>query len=121
MGFKKVSLLVINCYRKILDSQVQPVMALPARSRTIVAGLAVGSIGTGLLLSKLGRNVDADANAPQAVFGRGPAFVSLPLESSEQVNHDTKRLKFSLPHATDVSGLSLTCKSIFHAMPSTEI
>ena len=86
-------------------------MALPVRPRTIVAGLAAGSIGAGLLVSRMSRGVDADANAPKPVFGRGPAFVSLPLESSEQVNHDTKRLRFSLPNSTDVSGLTLTCKS----------
>lgn len=86
-------------------------MALPLRSRTIVAGLAVGGIGAGLLVSRINRSVDADGNVPRPVFGRGPAFVSLPLESSEQVNHDTKRLRFSLPNSTDVSGLTLTCKS----------
>jgi cytochrome-b5 reductase len=85
-------------------------MALPVRPKAIFAGLTVGTIGTGLLLSRVGRDVDADANAPRKVFGRGPAFVSLPLESEEQVNHDTKRLRFSLPNSTDISGLSLTCK-----------
>lgn len=84
-------------------------MALSIRPRSIVAGLAAGSIGAGLVLSRVGRDVDADANEPRKVFGRGPAFVSLPLQSEEQVNHDTKRLRFSLPNSTDISGLSLTC------------
>ncbi|KAF9737790.1 hypothetical protein PMIN06_007285 [Paraphaeosphaeria minitans] len=83
-------------------------MALSLRPRAIVASLTAGSIGAGLLFSRLGRDVDADANAPKKVFSRGPAFVSLPLESVEQLNHDTKRLRFSLPNSTDVSGLSLT-------------
>ena len=88
-------------------------MALPVRPRIIVAGLTAGGIGAGLILSKVGRDVDADANAPQKVFGRGPALVSLPLESEEQVNHDTKRLRFALPNSTDISGLSLTCGFTF--------
>ncbi|KAF1965605.1 oxidoreductase NAD-binding domain-containing protein [Bimuria novae-zelandiae CBS 107.79] len=92
-------------------------MALPVQPRTIVAGVTVGSIGAGLLVSKLGRDVDADANAPRAVFGRGPAFVSLPLQCSEQVNHDTKRLRFALPHEADVSGLSLTSAVLTMSWP----
>lgn len=44
-------------------------------------------------------------------FGGGPAFFSLALESSEQVNHNTKRLRFKLPEADAVSGLSMTCWS----------
>lgn len=56
-------------------------------------------------------NASADSGAPTKVFGGGPAFVSLPLESSEQVNHNTKRLRFKLPQRDAVSGLSLTCKT----------
>ena len=84
-------------------------MALHVQPRTIIAGLTAGSIGVGLFLSRSSRDVDADVNTLKPVFGRGPAFISLPLESSEQVNHDTKRLRFSLPNPDDVSGLSLTC------------
>ena len=87
-------------------------MTLPIqRIRPVLPGLAVGSIGAGLWYVYFGRSVHADTGAPRKVFGKGPAFVSLPLESSDVVNHDTKRLRFKLPHPEDVSGLSLTCKS----------
>lgn len=49
----------------------------------------------------------------QRTFGRGPAFISLRLESVETLSHDTKRLRFQLPDNDAVSGLGLTCK-IFH-------
>ncbi len=44
-------------------------------------------------------------------FGSGPAFLSLPLESAEMVNHNTRLLRFTLPSEDHVSGLPLTCKS----------
>ena len=40
----------------------------------------------------------------------GPAFFSLTLESTELVNHDTKRLRFKL-RDDGVSGLPLTCNA----------
>ncbi len=82
------------------------------RMRPMLPGLAASGIGAGLAYAYFRRSVHADTNAPRKVFGSGPAFVSLPLESSEAVNHDTKRLRFSLPNPDDVSGLSLTCKLI---------
>ena len=76
-----------------------------ARPATILAGVAMSGASYAFV-----RNVHADTGAPTKVFGRGPAFVSLQLESSEQVNHNTKLLRFKLPNETDVSDLSLTCK-----------
>lgn len=75
---------------------IRPIIAL--------AGVAIGGASYAFV-----RNVHADTGAPAKVFTRGPAFISLPLESSEQVNHNTKLLRFKLPNETDVSGLSLTC------------
>lgn len=83
---------------------------LSSRMRPIIASVAIGGVGTGLLYTYFVRNVDADSSVPQKVFGKGPAFVSLPLESSEVVNHNTKRLRFRLPNPDDISGLTLTCK-----------
>lgn len=80
------------------------------RARPVLATLAAGGLAVGVLYSLKGQHrIDADTNEPRKVFGKGPAFVSLPLESSEQVNHNTKKLHFKLPNETDVSGLSLTC------------
>lgn len=58
------------------------------------------------------RPLKLDDGAPPKVFGGGPAFVSLPLESAELVNHNTKKLRFKLPTPDSVSGLPLGCKSI---------
>lgn len=76
------------------------------RPTTVLAGVALGGASYAFI-----RNVHADTGAPAKIFGRGPAFISLPLESSEQVNHNTKLLRFKLPNESDVSGLSLTCMS----------
>ncbi len=75
------------------------------RPTTILAGAALGGVSYASI-----RNVYADTASLAKVFGRGPAMVSLPLESSEQVSHNTKLLRFRLPNENDVSGLSLTCK-----------
>lgn len=48
--------------------------------------------------------------APPKVFSSGPAMVSLRLKSSEEINHNTKLLRFEFPNPEAVSGLSLTCK-----------
>lgn len=76
-----------------------------ARPTTLLAGVAVTSAGYAAT-----RSDHTDAGTPAKVFGRGPAMISLPLESSEQVNHNTKLLRFKFPNETDKSGLSLTCE-----------
>ena len=80
------------------------------RLRPVITTLAAGGITAGLAYTYLNRNLHADTGEPRKVFGKGPAFVSLPLESSEVVNHNVKRLRFKLPHEDDISGLSTTCK-----------
>lgn len=54
----------------------------------------------------------ADATAaPNKVFKASfPSFVSLKLQSAEQINHDTKKLRFELPSENDVCGISVICK-----------
>lgn len=42
------------------------------------------------------------------LFSGGPVFASLKLESSEVVNHNTKKLRFQLPDQDAASGLPLT-------------
>jgi hypothetical protein len=79
---------------------------------TKAAGTVVaGGLAAGIYYKFFAQELRADsASAPRKVFSGGPAFVSLPLESSEQVNHNTKRLRFSLPSSEAVSGLPLTCE-----------
>ncbi|KAH6654928.1 NADH-cytochrome b5 reductase [Verticillium dahliae] len=65
-------------------------------------------ISLGIYSRMMTDSAHADSGSPSKVFGSGPAFVSLPLESSEVVNHNTKRLRFRLPDENAVSGLALT-------------
>lgn len=101
---------------------------LQSHGATIVKGIAVAGV-SGVLISKF-MMASADAEAPPSngsntamkqqqegiisgkkVFGRpGPVFQSLALQSSEDVNHNTKRLRFKLPGDGDITGLPLTCK-----------
>lgn len=100
---------------------------LQIHGATIAKGIAVAGV-SGVLISKF-MMASADAEAPGAdgamakqqagggkkVFGRpGPVFQSLALQSSEDVNHNTKRLRFKLPGDADTTGLPLTCKFSFH-------
>ncbi|GJC99510.1 NADH-cytochrome b5 reductase [Colletotrichum higginsianum] len=75
------------------------------RPASVAATIAAGGIGLGVMSKLLVGNASAESDAPPKVFGAGPAFVSLPLESSEQMNHNTKRLRFKLPQREAVSGL----------------
>lgn len=81
---------------------------------TVLKGLAVAGVG-GAIISQFTMST-ADADSPnkegKKIFGRaGPVFTRLALESSENVNHNTKKLSFKLPGEGDISGLPLTCKS----------
>lgn len=83
-----------------------------AHGLTLIKGLAVAGIG-GAIISKFIMST-ADAEAPgeaKKIFGRaGPVFTTLALQSAEDVNHNTKKLRFALPNEGDVSGLPLTCE-----------
>jgi hypothetical protein len=82
------------------------------RPATVLTTVLAGGIATGIYSKFIMRQVHADSGPkPKKVLGGGPAFLSLPLESSEMVSGDTKRLRFKLPTEDDVSGLPLTCKS----------
>ena len=87
-----------------------PVALRSARPAPVIATLAAGGIGAGIMAKLLFGNASAESDAPTKIFKGGPAFVSLPLESAELVNHNTKRLRFKLPQENAVSGLPLTCK-----------
>ncbi|KAI9705942.1 MAG: NADH-cytochrome b5 reductase [Candelina mexicana] len=54
-------------------------------------------------------NVPAQADQHNLVFkGGDQGWISLKLDSVEQVSHNTKRFRFSLPDKDDVSGLQIT-------------
>lgn len=84
--------------------------AIPSRLPTVLGGVALAGIGIGMYSRYMMNVAHADSGAPPKAFGNGPAFLSLKLQSSEVVNHNTKRLRFALPTEEHVSGLPLTCK-----------
>ncbi|KAK0377618.1 oxidoreductase NAD-binding domain-containing protein [Colletotrichum limetticola] len=87
------------------------------RPATIAATVAAGGIGLAAYSRLFMNKASAESGAPPKVFGAGPAFVSLALDSSEDVNHNTKRLRFKLPQREAVSGLSLTCAVLTMSWP----
>lgn len=86
---------------------------------SVFKGLAVAGIG-GVVLSKLiMTRAHAESGEPKKVFGRaGPTFTRLTLESSEEINHNTKRLRFALPSDDAITGLPLTCEFAQRALES---
>ncbi|OTB00688.1 hypothetical protein M426DRAFT_324052 [Hypoxylon sp. CI-4A] len=81
-----------------------------------ITGLAVATTGVGLY-TYMKTVAYADSGAPKSAFGSGPAFLSLELESTEAVNHNTKRLRFKLPDPEAVSGLTLTSALLTYSWP----
>lgn len=62
------------------------------------------------------RTAHAESTEPPKVFG-GFGFTTLRLQSSTQVNHNTKRLVFEFPDENARSGLTLTCMNAAHDDP----
>lgn len=95
---------------------------LPLQTSTrpvpLLATLVAGAVGIGIAARLMSGNAFAESNAPRKIFKGGPAFVSLPLDSSELVNHNTKRLRFRLPEHDAISGLPLTCEFSFSHCPT---
>ncbi|KAI0011514.1 hypothetical protein F4779DRAFT_573040 [Xylariaceae sp. FL0662B] len=82
-----------------------------------VGGAAVAGIGVGLYFRQTMSVAHAHSGAPPKTFGSGPAFLSLRLESTELVNHNTKRLRFQLPKPDAVSGLSISSALLTYSWP----
>lgn len=90
----------------------------PFPRKTAAAIAVVGVVGLCAARKASLRN-EAFAESPKPCGGpkghgarRGPGmgFHSLRLESSQQVNDNTKRLRFQLPGPASNAGLSLACK-----------
>ena len=84
----------------------------PGRLPTVLGTVALAGVGVGVYSRYMMGVAHADSGLPPKAFGGGPAFLSLQLQSSESVNHNTKKLRFALPTDEHVSGLPLTCKSL---------
>lgn len=63
-------------------------------------------------------NIPKQAANPSKCFtGGDQGFISLVLQESEVINHNTKKLRFHLPE-DNVSGLTIACMLIFHRVVS---
>ncbi|KAL4973434.1 hypothetical protein BDW66DRAFT_153791 [Aspergillus desertorum] len=85
-----------------------------------LAVFAVGGMGTYTASNYFTKNDFAESpnSEPHKVFGRGPAFKSLRLHSSERVNHNTKRLRLELPGGgRSISGVGLTSALLTFSKP----
>ncbi|KAI1097181.1 ferredoxin reductase-like protein [Jackrogersella minutella] len=90
---------------------------LSTRLSRRITSFAVAGTGVGLYYTHMRSVVHADSGAPRQAFGSGPAFLSLELESTETVNHNTKRLRFKLPGPDTTSGLTLTSALLTFSWP----
>ncbi|KAI1814034.1 oxidoreductase NAD-binding domain-containing protein [Poronia punctata] len=88
-----------------------------SRLPTVIGTLVVAGVGVGIYSRYMMSVAHADNATPPRAFGVGPAFLSLPLHSSDQVNHNTKRLRFILPTEAHVSGLGLTSALLTYSWP----
>ncbi|KAK6085022.1 oxidoreductase NAD-binding domain-containing protein [Seiridium cupressi] len=89
-------------------SKVAAALQQPLRQGRIPAVIGtVAAAGLGIAIySRTMRTAHADSGEPRKLI-TGPVFTSLPLASSEAVNHNTKRLRFQLPEGT-ISGFPTT-------------
>ncbi|PWI69153.1 hypothetical protein PCL_01538 [Purpureocillium lilacinum] len=95
--------------------------AFRSRVVAVVGTVAATGVAVGVASRFFGGAVRADSPAsPRKAFGGGPAFLSLPLESSELVNHNTKKLRFRLPEKDAVSGLTLTSALLTFSWPKDQ-
>ncbi|KAL4785452.1 hypothetical protein BJX76DRAFT_324675 [Aspergillus varians] len=99
---------------------------MAALNRRVIANtftvLTVGGIGAYTASTYFNKSALAESpnSTPQKVFGRGgPAFKYLRLQSEENVNHNTKRLRFELPGGENSqSGLRLTSALLTFSKPA---
>lgn len=89
---------------------VQPLRQ--ARMPAIVGSIAAIGVGATLYYRTM-TTAHADAGTPKKLF-TGMVMTSMPLSSTETVNHNTKRLRFKLPENA-ISGYPLTCESCHDA------
>ncbi|KAL3477481.1 hypothetical protein BJX99DRAFT_226301 [Aspergillus californicus] len=87
-------------------------------SANTLAIFAAGGIGTYAGFRYFTQTAFAESPGSQKIFGHGPAFKYLQLHSSENVNHNTKRLRFELPGGENSqSGLALTSALLTFSKP----
>ncbi|KAI1369943.1 oxidoreductase NAD-binding domain-containing protein [Xylaria arbuscula] len=92
-----------------------------SRLPTVLGTVALAGVGVGVYSRYMMSVAHADSGLPPKAFGGGPAFLSLQLQSSETVNHNTKKLRFALPTEEHVSGLPLTSALLTFSWPKGSI
>ncbi|GAP89442.1 putative oxidoreductase NAD-binding domain-containing protein [Rosellinia necatrix] len=83
----------------------------------VLGTVALAGAGVGIYSRYMRSVAYADSGAPPKAFGSGPAFLSLQLQSSEVINHNTKKLRFALPTEEHISGLALTSALLTFSWP----
>ena len=76
--------------------------------------IGIGALGGGYLYytsTQPKPTLQAEGPAPKAFQGGDQGFLSLKLESFEDVSHNTKKLRFALPESNQESGLPIACMS----------
>lgn len=53
--------------------------------------------------------IPASTSKSAAFTGGDQGFISLKLDSVEEINHNTKKFRFALPDKDSVSGLAIAC------------
>ncbi|KAM0809058.1 hypothetical protein AB5N19_09401 [Seiridium cardinale] len=84
------------------------------RTPAVIGTVAAAGLGIAIY-SRTMRTAQADSGEPRKLI-TGPVFTSLPLASSEAVNHNTKRLRFQLPEGT-ISGFPTTSAVLTFSWP----
>ncbi|CAJ2505698.1 Uu.00g130920.m01.CDS01 [Anthostomella pinea] len=87
------------------------------RLTTGLGGVAVAGVGAVLYYRFMMPTAHADSGSPPKAFGKGPAFLSLKLESSVPINDNTKRLRFELPTQDTLTGLSISSALLTYSWP----
>ncbi|PQE10913.1 hypothetical protein CJF32_00007753 [Rutstroemia sp. NJR-2017a WRK4] len=83
----------------------------------LAAGVAITGIAAYSFYSYSASDTKTQTSSPPKVFGSGPVFKSLQLDSVETLNHDTKRFRFALPTENSLSGLTYTSTVLTFSRP----
>lgn len=80
-----------------------------------VSNLVLGIAAAGGIYTAYSYMQGSTSSQPRKIFG-GVAG-GLTLQKTEDINHNTKRLRFAFPNAQDETGLTVVCKYYNHEIP----
>ncbi|KAH0444280.1 hypothetical protein CcaCcLH18_00505 [Colletotrichum camelliae] len=109
-----LKMLTIGCFSATQQARryaTEPAAKSSSSSAALIAGGAAAAAGGAYYFfsgSPAVQKAEAAVGvAPKALTGGDQGFVSLKLEAIENVNHNTKKLRFALPEGDMVSGLDV--------------